>query len=53
MMDSMGSGPVHSAPLKVKYHRWQHAFLHLSLREPLKTTLRELSDRSLVNVQSW
>lgn len=52
MMDSMGRGPVHSAPLKVKYHLWQHAVLHLSLREPLKRTLRVLSERSLVNVQS-
>ena len=48
----MGRGPAHSAPLKVKYHLWQHAFLHLSLREPLKRTLRALSERILVNVQS-
>lgn len=48
----MGRGPVHSAPLKVKYHLWQHAFLHLSRREPLKRTLRALSERILVNVQS-
>lgn len=43
---------MHSAPLKVKYHLWQHAFLHLSRSEPLKRTLRALSVRSLVNVQS-
>lgn len=49
----MGRGAVHSAPLKVKYHLWQQALLHLSLREPLKRTLRALSERSLVNVQSW
>lgn len=48
----MGRGPVHSAPLKVKYHLWQQACLHLSRREPLKRTLRVLSERSLVNVQS-
>lgn len=51
-MDSTGRGPVHSAPLKVKYHLWQQALLHLSRREPLKSTRSALSERSLVNVQS-
>ncbi len=53
MMDSIGSGAAHSAPLKVKYQRWQQAVLHFSLSEPLNSTRRALSACCLVNVHSW
>lgn len=51
-MASMGRGPEHSAPLNVKYQRWQHALLHLSRREPLNRTRRALLERIFVKVHS-
>lgn len=48
----MGRGPEHSAPLNVKYQRWQQAFLHFSRSEPLNRTRRALLERIFVNVHS-
>lgn len=48
----MGRGPEHSAPLNVKYQRWQHALLHFNRSEPLNRTRRALLERILVNVHS-
>jgi len=48
----MGSGPEHSAPLKVKYHRLQQFTQPVILKAPTQTTLRAVSEKFLVNKQS-
>lgn len=48
----MGSGPEHSAPLKVKYHRLQQFTQPVILKAPTQTTLRAVSEKFLVNKHS-
>lgn len=49
---SMGSGPEHSAPLKVKYHRLQQLTQPVILKAPTQTTRRAVSEKFLVNKHS-
>lgn len=48
----MGSGPEHSAPLKVKYHRLQQFTQPVILKAPTQTTRRAVSEKFLVNKHS-
>lgn len=48
----MGSGPEHSAPLKVKYHRLQQLTQPVILKAPTQTTRRAVSEKFLVNKHS-
>lgn len=48
----MGSGPEHSAPLKVKYDRLQQFTQPVILKAPTQTTRRAVSEMFLVNKHS-